>query len=517
MSALSLLRQMAAAERRRLAPRGRALQPLVLLLVLLAKPGAAGITFDVDGGSSGSLANFTDSPAPPPAAGAEPLLLPVEAPATGSALPASLEPEALATPLQTAGALAAGPRVAALLPPGQSMRLMPNDFDEDGQVCTEAEVLRATFPAFSLPTDGQHFALLLHLTSLDCSGAGGGALLGLGAASLSLGCSAEGQPAELVLAAPDGSAGTRFTLPPGSSTSGSSSSDTVLTLSLDRQQRSFAVCVNGQLLLPAGSGGGAGSAALLQTLGSLSPAELVGSAVVLGARSDAEPAARVQVAAAYAVDFAIPCDSTAPGEAQAGLLSLLADAAAAWSGRAADAAPGLAIELQPSGDATVGQEIQLGCTVTPANADDAFRLRLTLFGLTPPGCTAAECGDFVVESSGAPAPGQPARLDVTAVYPKAGRYIARLEVCVWQGRDQAFFAHLQGGRALKLMHKSPPCEPRPVPCFSALCQSGRQPPPKWIIPLAMVWAGDQRARLGGHSGPLAHSQKGRGPWQRVPL
>lgn len=54
-------------------------------------------------------------------------------------------------------------------------------------------------------------------------------------------------------------------------------------------------------------------------------------------------------------------------------------------------------------------------------------MRLTLFGLVPEGCVAAECGDRVV---GAPlaAPGQPASVLAAVSYPKAGRYIVRVEV-----------------------------------------------------------------------------------------
>lgn len=236
------------------------------------------------------------------------------------------------------------------------------------QSCTEAEVLRASFPAFSLPTNGRHLALLLHLSALDCSRSPGGALLGMRAASLSVACSAEGRAAELVLAAADGSASTRLALPPDST---AGSSGLALLLSLDQQAGSFDICADGQLLLPAAGSSGTGGSVLLQRLGSLSPAELVGPAVVLGARSDDELAAHVQVAAAYAADFAIPCGSTAPGEEQAGLLELLADSAAA--GGMASSMPQLAVEQQPSGDATVGRDIVLTATAMPASADDALR------------------------------------------------------------------------------------------------------------------------------------------------
>ncbi len=234
------------------------------------------------------------------------------------------------------------------------------------QACTEAEVLRATFPGFSLPTDGQHLALLFHLSALDCAGSSDGALLGLGAASLSIACTAEGQAAELVLTATDGGASTRLALPPKST---EVDSDLALLLSLDQHKGSLAVCANGQLLVPPGGSDDVGSSELLQRLGSLSPAELIGAAVVLGARSGSEPAARARLDAAYAADVAFPCSSTGTGEAQAALLRLLADAAAASSGTL----PQLAVEQQPGGDATVGQEVVLAATAAPASADDTIR------------------------------------------------------------------------------------------------------------------------------------------------
>lgn len=351
------------------------------------------------------------------------------------------------------------------------------------QACTEEVVLRASFPAFSLPTDGQKLALLVRLSALDCSGTTGGALLSLGAVSLSVACSAEGRFAGLVLAGAVDTASTHLALPPGSD---DGSSGLVLLLTADRAGGSIALCANGQWMLPAGGDD------LLQRLGDLSPAELVGPAVVLGAGPDGQLSARADVSAAYAADFAVPCSSTAPGEAQVGLLQLLAEAAAASSGGAASLMPRLAVEQQPSGDATVGRNLQLTATATPDSSDDtlrqerglpckprwpagsqgclgellsstllgraamlqplreishrcprsccspgaelslptphqpACRLRLTLFGLTPPGCTAAECGDWAVNSAAA-SPGQPVSLDVTAAYPKAGRYVARLE------------------------------------------------------------------------------------------
>ena len=55
------------------------------------------------------------------------------------------------------------------------------------------------------------------------------------------------------------------------------------------------------------------------------------------------------------------------------------------------------------------------------------RLRATLFGLAPEGCTAAECGDRVLEAAVAPA-GQPAQLTASVAYPKPGRYVVRVEV-----------------------------------------------------------------------------------------
>lgn len=55
------------------------------------------------------------------------------------------------------------------------------------------------------------------------------------------------------------------------------------------------------------------------------------------------------------------------------------------------------------------------------------RLRITFFGLAPEGCTAAECGDRVLEAAVSPA-GQPAQLVASVAYPKPGRYVVRVEV-----------------------------------------------------------------------------------------
>jgi hypothetical protein len=59
---------------------------------------------------------------------------------------------------------------------------------------------------------------------------------------------------------------------------------------------------------------------------------------------------------------------------------------------------------------------------------DGCRVRLTFFGLVPQGCVAAECGDWVVEPEAPFAAGQPVSLAVNATYPRAGRYIVRVEV-----------------------------------------------------------------------------------------
>ncbi|KAL4449525.1 hypothetical protein ABPG77_007169 [Micractinium sp. CCAP 211/92] len=413
------------AQHRQLAPPGRTFRVLVLILALL-QPGATGNGEALDGDASLTAPDLLESLPPlPPAVSPAPLLRVQAWPAEGSELQDGQLP-VQAAQQQTVGAAFASPRVASLLPPGQGLMLVPDYFDDDAAACTDAEVLRASFPAFSLPTGGQQLALLFHLSALDCAENSVGALLGLGAASLSVACTAEGQAAELVLTATDTDASTRLALPPNST---DGNGGLALLLSLDQQTGSLAVCANGQLLVPVGGSAAAGSSELLQSLGGLSPVELVGAAVVLGARSGSEPAARARVDAAYVADAAFPCSSTGPGEAQAALLRLLADAAAASSGTM----PQLAVEQQPGGDATVGQEVLLTATAAPASADDTARLRLTLFGLPPPGCRATECGDLAVESAADTAAGQPARLTVTAAYPRAGRYIARLEATVGRG------------------------------------------------------------------------------------
>lgn len=68
-------------------------------------------------------------------------------------------------------------------------------------------------------------------------------------------------------------------------------------------------------------------------------------------------------------------------------------------------------------------------TTHPRCLPKHWRLRATFFGLAPEGCTAAECGDRVIEAAIAP-PGQPAQLAASVAYPKPGRYVVRIEVRV---------------------------------------------------------------------------------------
>ena len=242
--------------------------------------------------------------------------------------------------------------------------LSPTTF---AQVCSTAEVLRGTFPTFSLPTDGQHLSLLLALSSLDCSSSQRGVLLSLGGSASTISGNSS-SPAvvmavdfakQQLLLSSSGLGTATYNLPALSSSNGS-----LLLLSQDRQQASFGVCVDGQQL-PALADS---SPALLQHLagsGSPSSSDLLGDAVVIGARSDSARSARADLAALYVADLRIACQQTLPGDQQAALLHDLAAAAAA--ARDPEVQPSLAVVQQPAGDGVVGEPLHLHVTATPGS------------------------------------------------------------------------------------------------------------------------------------------------------
>jgi hypothetical protein len=244
--------------------------------------------------------------------------------------------------------------------------LSPTTF---AQVCSTAEVLRGTYPTFSLPTDGQHLSLLLALSSLDCSSGQRGVLLSLGDSASTISGNSS-SPAvvmavdcakQQLLLSSSGLGTATYNLP---SPSSSNASLTLLLLSQDRQQASFGVCVDGQQL-PALADS---SPALLQHLagsGSPSSSDLLGDAVVIGARSDSARSARADLAALYVADLRIACQQTLPGDQQAALLQELAAAAAA--ARDPEAQPSLAVVQQPAGDGVVGEPLHLHVTATPGS------------------------------------------------------------------------------------------------------------------------------------------------------
>ena len=232
------------------------------------------------------------------------------------------------------------------------------------QVCSTAEVLRGTFPTFSLPTDGQHLSLLLALSSLDCSSGQRGVLLSLGG-SASTSSSNSSSPAvvmavdcaeQQLLLSSSGLGTATYNLPALSSSNGS-----LLLLSQNRQQASFGVCVDGQQL-PALADS---SPALLQHLAGSGSPNLLGDAVVIGARSDSARSARADLAALYVADLRIACQQTLPGDQQAALLYDLAAAAAA--ARDPEVQPSLAVVQQPAEDGVVGEPLHLHVTATPGS------------------------------------------------------------------------------------------------------------------------------------------------------
>lgn len=285
-------------------------------------------------------------------------------------------------------------------------------------------MLRAAFPAFSLPTDAHRLSLLLLLSALDCSARQQGALLGFGGgASAEVDVFLDCPTQRLLLTSPGTAGSVSYQLPAASATDGSS---LALLLTQDPPSGGFAACANGRQLTPRSGS----SAALLQQLagagdGSASGGGLLGPAVVIGARLDTALSARADLAAVFVSDGILPCNRTLTGQPLQELRQELAAAAAQQA-----APPTVAVQHQPAGDAVVGEPVSLAVTATPSGGalGHAHRIRLTFFGLAPEGCTAAECGDRVVEAAGAAPPGQPAALAASATFAKPGRYIVRIEV-----------------------------------------------------------------------------------------
>jgi hypothetical protein len=369
--------------------------------------------------------------------------------------------------------------VAALLPGSQPLRLFPNDFDDSSKVrrhlslqigllawlfavliaaqpvllplphthpppptappqtCTDAEVLRAIFPSFSLPTDGPAVSLLLLLSAIDCSSPRRGALLAFGGTDVAMDCGTQ----RLVLSGSTGTAS--YTLPSGAAAASSASAP--LALLLTQAAGAFAVCVNGQALPPLS----VSSDALLGQLASSS--DLLGAGVIFGSRTDATRSARTDIAAAYVTADALACSSTRPGQPLQALQQRL-DAAAATARQAVLTPPAVVVVAGQQGgaDGVVNQPLQLNLSIASNTTQGTTKLksRAILYGLAPAGCSAAQCGNVVVDVPPPAAAGVPATLTVTATYTKPGRYLARVEVTSTEGlittHDHAFLVRKAG-------------------------------------------------------------------------
>ncbi|KAI3423310.1 hypothetical protein D9Q98_010721 [Chlorella vulgaris] len=330
-------------------------------------------------------------------------------------------------------------RVAALLPGSQPLRLFPNDFDDSSKTCTDAEVLRAIFPSFSLPTDGPAVSLLLLLSAVDCSSPRRGALLAFGGTDVAMDCGTQ----RLVLSGSTGTAS--YTLPSGATAASSASAP--LALLLTQAAGAFAVCVNGQMLAPLS----VSSDALLSQLASSS--DLLGAGVIFGSRTDATRSARANIAAAYVTADALACSSTRPGQPLQASQQRL-DAAAAAARQAAVLTPPAVVVVvagqQGGADGVVNQPLQLNLSIASNTTQGTTKLksRAILYGLAPAGCSAAQCGNVVVDVPPPAAAGVPATLTVTATYTKPGRYLARVEVTSTEGlittHDHAFLVRKAG-------------------------------------------------------------------------
>ena len=234
-------------------------------------------------------------------------------------------------------------------------------------------MLRASFPSFSLPTNGAQLSLLLHLTAVDCSSAGmllslGGSAASTASSSNSDSSSAAAAPAvDVALDCPRRLL--LFTTPSGLLSyqlPKSPAAGVALLLQQDVRNSSFRVCADGSELLPSP---GAGGQAMLRLLGGSGGqvSSLLGPAVVFGTRSDAARSARTDIGAAMVVDSLLSCARTQPGAPLQALLQELSTAAAVPA-----SAPAVAVEQQPAGrDAAVGELIQLSITATPGTSASA--------------------------------------------------------------------------------------------------------------------------------------------------
>ncbi|KAL4855201.1 Calponin y domain-containing protein [Chlorella vulgaris] len=394
------------------------------------------------GASPPPTANSPPLSSPPPAASPPPPASPPPAPRPSPPPRPSPRPRPppTASPPPPPQAAPLDGRVAALLPGSQPLRLFPNDFDDSSKTCTDAEVLRATFPSFSLPTDGLALSLLLFLSAIDCSSPRRGALLAFGGTDVALDCGTQ----RLVLSGSTGTAS--YTLPSGATAASSASAP--LALLLTQAAGAFAVCVNGQALTPLS----VSSDALLGQLASSS--DLLGAGVIFGSRADATRSARADIAAAYVTADPLACSSTRPGQPQQALQQHL-DAAAATARQAAVLTPPVVVvvvvaDQQGAADGVVGQALQLNVSIASNTAQGTAKLksRATLYGLALAACSAAQCGNVVVDVPPPAVAGAPATLTVTATYTKPGRYLARVEVTSTEGlittHDHAFLVRKAG-------------------------------------------------------------------------
>lgn len=220
-------------------------------------------------------------------------------------------------------------------------------------------MLRAAFPAFSLPTNGQQLSLLLVVDAVDCTASQQEprALLSLGS-SPPVAAAIDCAQRRLLLTSP-GLGRIMYALPEDAPAAETNAS-LALLLSLDQQQGTFAACTNGQPLAPLPGS----STTMLQRLAGSSPASLLGPAAVLGSSDSMTLAARADVAAAFVTDSVLSCEGTLPGERLQSLRDGL-DAAAAAS--ALQHPPTIAVVQQPVA-AVVGQPLQLVATATPSSA-----------------------------------------------------------------------------------------------------------------------------------------------------
>jgi hypothetical protein len=323
-----------------------------------------------------------------------------------AAAPPGFQPQPGSPPAGSTGDTFAGSsRVAALLAPGQTLRIFPNDFDDSSkvrrvgmaacegssrlhsvrwlvgrraalsctaravQVCSDLEVLRAAFPSFSLPSAGPRTSLLFLLSSVDCAGGKRGILAGFGGGGSGAGPQVDAAidcgTQRLVLSSA-GSGSASFQLPPGAAAAANATRPLALLLTQDAEHGGFNVCINGAQLSPLGSGG----AMLLAQLGSDGGGSLLGSAaLVLGSRSDASRSVRADVAAVFALDSLVACNRTRAGQSLAALQQDLEAASQASPQPLAS----VDVQQQPGGNGVVEEPVQLRVSASPAAAGTPLR------------------------------------------------------------------------------------------------------------------------------------------------